>query len=95
MAAGLLVLILAAGGTAAPSAGAAEAAKPAAAAAAPARDPNALICHSEPGVGTRMTVKVCVKAADLKARSQQDRRDLDGAQRAYQPPPTEMMMAPR
>jgi hypothetical protein len=76
--------ILAAGAESAP-----KAAAPAAPAAkATAKDPNALVCHSEQLPGSR----VCMTAAEAARRQQQDRRDLGAAQMQSARPAGDMMM---
>ena len=57
-------------------------------------DPNALVCHSEPLPGSRLSTRVCMTKAEAEARRQRDRQGLNAAQAQYGKPADAMMMTP-
>lgn len=81
-------VILAAAEPAAPPSGP----TPVAAGKAPAKNPNALVCHSEQLPGSRLSTRVCMTAAEAMRRQQQDRRDLGAAQLQNARPAGDMVM---
>ena len=46
----------------------------------PADDPNALVCRSEPVLGSRLSVKRCVTKGEADMRKFEDRQDLERMQ---------------
>ncbi|MDB5462736.1 MAG: hypothetical protein JWP23_1125 [Phenylobacterium sp.] len=56
------------------------AAKPAAAASKKQNDPTALVCKSEPVLGTRLATKHCRTQAQIDAQKLEDRQALERAQ---------------
>ena len=57
-----------------------DAAKPAAAASKKQNDPTALVCKSEPVLGTRLATKHCRTQAQIDAQKLEDRQALERAQ---------------
>jgi hypothetical protein len=82
--------ILAAGAApaAAGASATAQAAKP------PAKEPNALVCHSELLPGSRLSTRVCTTTAEAERRRQMDRQNLNAAQAQSGKTSDAMMMTP-
>jgi hypothetical protein len=71
-----------------PAGEAATAQAPTAAPAAKTKEKSkdALVCHTDANLGTRLPKKVCVRAADADQQRQQDRAAIERAQSQARPP---------